>query len=81
MTVNWNKTDYATGYVIQYSKTADFAKGTTRLVTLGGYSRETYTVTGLASNTTYYVRVRTYKTTGDVTAYSAWSNVKKVKVK
>ena len=81
MTVNWNKTDYATGYVIQYSKTADFAKGTTRLVTLGGYSRETYTVTRLASNTTYYVRVRTYKTTGDVTAYSAWSNVKKVKVK
>lgn len=81
MTLNWNKADYVSGYVIQYSTSADFAKGTTRLVTLGGGSREAYTVTGLVSKQTYYVRVRSYKKIGDVTAYSAWSNVKKVKVK
>ena len=38
-------------------------------------------ITGLKAKTKYWVAVRTYKTVGKVTIYSAWSNIKTIKTK
>ena len=38
-----------------------------------------YSCAGLATNTTYYVRVRTYKTVNDTKYYSGWSDYKSIK--
>ena len=68
-----------TGYQIQYSKKKSF--GGKKTVTLKSYKKNSKTVKGLKSGKKYYVRVRTYKTVKGKKYYSAWSKVKKVKVK
>ena len=80
MTVRWKKVSAASGYQIQYSQNKKFAKGN-KLVTVAGGSKTSRLVKKLASKKTYYVRVRAYKTVGGKKYYSAWSAVKKVKVK
>ena len=78
MTVRWRKRIAATGYQIQYSTSAAFtgvkSAWTTKNTVL------TKTITGLAKGKTYYVRVRTYRTTDGVKYYSDWSNVLTVKI-
>ena len=46
-----------------------------------GASKTALVVKGLRARTTYYFRIRTYKTSGGRTTYSAWSAAKKVTVK
>ncbi|MCD7737103.1 MAG: hypothetical protein LUI07_09125 [Lachnospiraceae bacterium] len=39
----------------------------------------TVTITGLKKTTTYYVRIRTYKTVDGKKYYFSWSSIKKIK--
>ncbi len=80
LTVKWKKNSKASGYQIQYSTSSTFAKGN-ETVKVSGSSKISKTISKLTKNKTYYVRVRAYKTVSGKTYYSAWSSVKKAKVK
>ena len=77
--VKWKKNAKANGYEIQYSLKKSFKntkkKGITKKATVSK------TLSGLKKGKTYYVRIRTYKKVNGVKQYSAWSKVKKVKIK
>lgn len=80
-TVNWNKqTTQTTGYQIQYATKNNFSNAATVLVT--GNSKTSKKITGRASKTKYYVRVRTYKTVKfngkDYNIFSSWSPAKTI---
>ncbi len=71
-TLKWNKqTNNTTGYQIQYSTKSDFSNAAT--IYAGPSSATSKTVTGRASKTRYYVRIRTYKNVGGKYFYSNWS--------
>ena len=78
-TAKWSKTASVTGYQIQYSTNAKFAKAATK--TVKGASKSSLKVSKLKGGTKYYVRVRTYKTIGGKNYFSAWSGAKAVKTK
>ena len=88
-TVKWKKqsekmaTTRITGYQIQYSTSKKFTSPKSNLVT--GYGNTSKKITGLKAKTTYYVRVRTYKTVTvngkSMKLYSGWSTVRYVKTK
>ena len=88
-TVKWKKqsekmaTTRITGYQIQYSTSKKFTSPKSNLVT--GYGNTSKKITGLKAKTTYYVRVRTYKTVKvngkSVKLYSGWSTMNYVKTK
>lgn len=87
VTVKWNaqktkmSTSYITGYKIEVAKDKNFTNGRT-VRTVKGYSNTSKTITGLAANTTYYIRIRTYMEVDGVTYYSPWcSTIKTVKTK
>ena len=66
----------ATGYQVQYCLKNNFQGSKTK--TFRGTS---LTVKGLKKKKVYYVRVRTYKKSGNRTYYSSWSAPKAVKTK
>lgn len=72
------KTAQTTGYEIQYSTNKKFTNAKTKTVK---NTTTKFAITKLSSKKTYYVRVRTYKTVGDKTYYSAWSTAKSIKTK
>lgn len=80
MTVKWKKNTKATGYEIQYSTTKDFSANN-KTVTITKAKTVSKVIKKLTSKTTYYVRVRAYKTVSNVKYYSAWSATKSLKVK
>jgi len=67
------KSAQVTGYEVQYSTTKSFKSYKSKLLT--SYKKTSLTLTGLKAKTTYYVRVRTYKTIGGKKCYSGWSTV------
>ncbi len=69
----------STGYQIQYSTSKTFASYKTKKLT--DYEISSTNLTGLKAKTTYYVRVRTYKTVNGKTYYSNWSTAKSMKTK
>lgn len=71
------KTAQTTGYQIQYSVFSDFSSAKTK--TVKSYKTATATLSGLKSETKYYVRVRTYKTVNGTKYYSDWSDYKSKK--
>ncbi len=73
------KTAQVSGYEVQYSTSKSFKTYKTK--TLTSYKTVSTTLTGLKAKTTYYVRVRTYKTVGGVKYYSGWSTIKYKKTK
>ena len=73
------KTTQVTGYQIQYSTSKSFKTYKTK--TLTSYKTVSTTLTGLKAKTTYYVRVRTYKTVNGVKYYSGWSTIQYKKTK
>ena len=76
-TVKWNKqANQTTGYQIQYSTRSDFKNAAT--VYGGNANTTSKTITGRASKTRYYVRVRTYRNVGGKYYYSSWSPSKSV---
>ena len=80
LTVKWaKKTTQVTGYEIQYSTSKSFSSVKTKTITKN--STVSAVLTGLKAKTTYYVRVRTYKTVNGVKYYSGWTTVKSLKTK
>ncbi len=73
------KTTQVSGYQIQYSTSKSFKSAKT--VILSKNTKTSATIKKLKAKTTYYVRVRTYKTVGKTKYYSAWSTVASKKTK
>ena len=81
ITVKWNKNAKATGYQIQYSTVKTFPGGT-KTKTAGVSSvNVSKVIQGLKKGSTYYVRMRSYKTVAKKKYYSAWSVMKTVNIK
>lgn len=84
LTVKWYKqtakmsSTRITGYQVQIAKNSGMTSSP-KSYSVSGYSTVSKSITGLKSKTTYYVRVRTYKTVNSVKYYSAWSTVKSYK--
>lgn len=79
-TVKWIKqATQTTGYQIQYSLYSNFSGAKT--VTIKGTSTVSKAITGLTGGKRYYVRIRTYRTTGGENYFSAWSAAKYVTTK
>ena len=74
----FSKVSGVTGYQVTYSTSSKFTKAATKSVNVKGTSK---TISKLTKSKTYYVKVRSYKTVNGVKYYSAYSAVKKVKVK
>ena len=79
MTVKWKRNKKADGYQIQYARNNKFTKAS--LVTVKSGKTISKTIKKLQKNKTYYVRIKAYKKSGKTNYYSAWSNVRKIKVK
>jgi len=73
------KSSQVTGYQIQYSTSKKFSSYKTKTVT--SCKTTSAYLTGLKTKTTYYVRVRTYKTVNGKKYYSDWSSYKYKKTK
>lgn len=78
--VTWKKDSKVTGYQIVYAINSKFTKGK-KTVTVKSYKTTSKTIKSLKSKKTYYVKVRSYKTVKGKKIYSAYSKVKKVKIK
>ena len=79
ITVAWKKGSLNAGYEIAYSTDADFSSAQTKIVKGSGTTRTT--LKSLQSQTTYYVRIRTYRKVKGNVFYSAWSKTKSTKTK
>ena len=79
LTVKWGRRAEATGYELQYAMKSSFAGAKT--VRIKKNATVSATIKKLKKGKTYYVRLRSYKTVGKKTYYSAWSKGKGVKVK
>jgi chitodextrinase len=64
------------GYEIEYSTQSNM-----RLPGKKAITGTSVTIKNLKAKTTYYVRVRAYKTVNGQKVYGSWSNVKQVKTK
>jgi len=73
------KTSQVTGYQVQYSTSKTFKSVKTK--TISSYKTTSTTLSSLKAKTTYYVRVRTYKTVNGTKYYSGWSTAKSAKTK
>ncbi len=79
-TAKWKKQSVqTTGYQIQYSVRSSFKNAKT--VTVSSTKTVSRTISRLGKKKKYYVRIRTYKTSGKTKYYSAWSKAKSVKTK
>lgn len=77
---SWSRDTYATGYEIQYAGNKSFTSGK-KTLTIVTNDTTSWKITGMVKGKTYYARVRSYKTVKGVKYYSAWSNIKSLKVK
>lgn len=80
ITVQWKQNTRATGYELQYARNRQFTSGK-HTKKLSNGSTTVKKLRGLKSNKTYYVRVRSYKTSDGITSLSAWSAPQTVKTK
>lgn len=80
-TAGWNRQPVqTTGYQLMYSEDQAFGSGN-KTVTVKNANTLTVGVSGLKAVTYYYVRIRTFRTVGSKTYYSAWSAAKRVRTK
>lgn len=77
--LSWTKQTGATGYVV-YMATSKNGKYS-RIATLKGNSKVSYTKTGLTKGKIYYFKVAAYTVANGKTLYSSFSSVKAVKIK
>lgn len=77
--LKWNKQTGATGYEV-YMSTSKSGKYS-KIATLKGNSKISYTKTGLTKGKTYYFKVAAYKTVDGKNIYGASSAVKSAKIK
>lgn len=84
LTAKWKSVKGADGYEVQISRSEDFSSYITTKVVKGG-KKNAVTFTGLNLNETYpneyFCRIRTYKSTKGIKAYSDWSEDKSVFIK
>ena len=81
VTLTWKKQKKeVSGYQIQYATDRKFTKNA-KTVTSKGIKKSSKKISGLSKKTTYYFRVRTYKTVNGKTYYSGWSKIETVKTK
>ena len=78
-TLSWNRQNGVTGYLL-YMATSKNGKYT-KIATLKGNTKVSYTKTGLTKGRYYYFKVIAYKTVGSTNLYGAYSSVRYVKVK
>ena len=78
--ITWKANKYVTGYLIQYSTDSKFKKNVGK-VAIGRHGTTKTILSKLTKGKTYYIRIQTYKQSGNVKVYSAWSKVRSVKVK
>ena len=79
--VTWKKSaGGVSGYEVLLATNKKFSKGK-KTVTITSASTSSKTITKLKKGTTYYAKVRAYKTIGKTKYYGAWSAVKSVKAK
>lgn len=77
--VKWDKDDQVSGYELQYSTDRKF-KTNKKTVTKSGKNKNSTIING-KKNKTYYVRVRSYKTSNGTKIYGAWTRIKNKKCK
>lgn len=77
MIVKYKKANKISGFQIQYSTKKNFSHKKT--ITSSKHKRSK-TISNLTKGKTYYVRIRTYKKSGNTTYYSAWCRIKKIKI-
>ena len=77
--LSWNEQTGATGYVV-YMATAKDGKYS-KIATLQGNTKVSYTKAGLTKGATYYFKVAAYTTVSGKTIYSSFSSIKSVKAK
>ena len=77
--LSWNKQTGATGYVV-YMATSKNGKYT-KIATLKGNTKVSFTKTGLTKGKTYYFKVAAYETVGGKTVYGSYSSVGYAKIK
>ena len=74
----WDNVSGESGYEIYYSTSKN---GTYKKMSSVAANKVSYTTAKLKSGKTYYFKVRTYKTVGDVKVYSSFSSIKSIKIK
>lgn len=79
ITVKWKKVSGADGYEIQCATNKRFTKNK-KIVTIKK-NIKTQNIKKLKSKKTYRVRIKAYKVVNGIKYYSAWSAIKKVKIK
>ncbi len=72
--VEFSLSPKCTGYEIVYGTTSDLSDGLPVQIKMAGATDKS--ITGLKKGTTYYVKIRAYKTVGGYTFYSNWSATK-----
>lgn len=77
--LTWKKVNNCTGYEIYRSKKQ--SSGYTRIATVKGKAKTSYTTAKVKKGVTYYYKVRAYKKVGNQTYYGADSGVKRLKMK
>ena len=75
--IDWAQKSSATGYDVEYSVNANMSGAVSKHLTAN--KPDTLTVSGLAGDKTYYVRVRSYTNVNGKVYYGAWSDVKSIK--
>ena len=75
--IDWAQKGSATGYDVEYSVNSNMSGAVSRHLTAN--RPDTLTVSGLAGDKVYYVRVRSYTNTNGKIYYGAWSDVKSIK--
>ena len=71
ITLSWNRNTAATGYKLERYKGGKWVQ----IAVINGNSTTSYRVTGLTAATTYSFRIRAYKTSGNATAHSGYTNL------
>ena len=75
--IDWAQKGSATGYDVEYSVNSNMSGAVSRHLTAN--KPDTLTISGLAGDKVYYVRVRSYTNVNGKVYYGAWSDVKSIK--
>ena len=76
--ITWYRNPNVSGYQIQYATNKKFSKAKTVTASTANGSK---TISSMKKGSTYYFRVRGYRTVAGKKYYSAWSTSKSVKIK
>ena len=71
ITLSWNRNTTATGYKLEQYKGGKWVQ----IAVINSNSTTSYKVTGLTAATAYNFRIRAYKTSGNATAHSGYTNL------